>query len=121
MVSRPKRYKRKLHTIESQHGIVLLICILFYFADVVCSDSYMTVYLDSSIGRPTTVHFLDPTCTVASGYVYRKGIQWMYLYTRYDQCQTSMAVTYNQNIILFYTFFDFLCNQLIIFQSHPSD
>ncbi|XP_033121892.1 deleted in malignant brain tumors 1 protein-like [Anneissia japonica] len=61
--------------------------------DVVCSDSYMTVYLDSSININGSVHFLDATCTSA-GYVYRNGIRWIYLYTRFDQCRTSMTSTY---------------------------
>ncbi|XP_033113105.1 deleted in malignant brain tumors 1 protein-like, partial [Anneissia japonica] len=65
--------------------------------DVVCSDSYMTVYLDSSINITGSVHFLDATCT-AAGYVYRNGIRCIYLYTRFDQCRTSMTSTLTSTI-----------------------
>ncbi|XP_033121426.1 ZP domain-containing protein-like [Anneissia japonica] len=64
----------------------------------------MTVYLDSSINNVDTVRFLDSTCTTA-GYVYRNGSRWVYMYTRYDQCQTSMtstptSTTYHNQIIV---------------------
>ncbi|XP_033121899.1 MAM and LDL-receptor class A domain-containing protein 1-like isoform X1 [Anneissia japonica] len=75
--------------------------------DVVCTDSYMTVYLDSSVENADNVHFIDPTCT-ASGYVNRNGIQWIYLHTRYDECQTSMtstekSTTYHNQVMAYET------------------
>ncbi|XP_033100298.1 deleted in malignant brain tumors 1 protein-like [Anneissia japonica] len=73
--------------------------------NVICSDSYMTVYLDPSISKDDNVQFLDPTCT-AAGIVYRNDSRWIYLYTRYDQCQTTQtsttwSTTYRNQVIIF--------------------
>ncbi|XP_071963925.1 scavenger receptor cysteine-rich domain-containing protein DMBT1-like [Antedon mediterranea] len=73
--------------------------------DVVCSNSYMTVYLDAaSLESNSTAHFIDPMCGTM-GYTYRNGMYWLYLYTRYDQCQTTMkstlaSTTYKNQVIV---------------------
>ncbi|XP_033110876.1 deleted in malignant brain tumors 1 protein-like isoform X2 [Anneissia japonica] len=61
-------------------------------SDVICDDSYMTVYIGDSTLVDVTYfppHLIDSDCTTFYN-TYKNGMYWLVFVTRYDRCGTTV-------------------------------